>query len=153
MHLLCIPLMPVHHGSVVLSVLHSASLHLYFRCMRFLCACFQIDNMSPEGAKVCTYYQLHSLPVIMVIHPRTGQRKKMWEGAVQPDKLLEVRRNHHGLLSGASALAFVSSAAPLSTRPFTCKPRGGNRCGWGAGGGGGGGKGEGRIVQPDKLLL
>ena len=53
--------------------------------------------MSPEGAKVCTYYQIHSFPVIMVIHPRTGQRKKMWEGAVQPDKLLEVRQDDYGV--------------------------------------------------------
>lgn len=45
---------------------------------------------STEGKKVCTYYNLVSVPAILVIDPITGQKMRAWSGMVQPDRLLEV---------------------------------------------------------------
>ncbi|KAK9106444.1 hypothetical protein Syun_022455 [Stephania yunnanensis] len=42
-----------------------------------------------EGRKVCTYYKLDSIPVVLVIDPITGQKMKSWIGMVHPDRLLE----------------------------------------------------------------
>ncbi|CAN7134240.1 unnamed protein product [Brassica rapa subsp. narinosa] len=42
-----------------------------------------------EGRKVCTYYKLESIPVILVIDPTTGQMMRMWSGMVEPETLLE----------------------------------------------------------------
>lgn len=43
-----------------------------------------------EGRKVCTYYKLDSIPVVLVIDPITGQKMRSWCGMVQPERLLEV---------------------------------------------------------------
>ena len=43
-----------------------------------------------EGRKVCTYYKLDSIPVVLVIDPITGQKMRSWSGMVQPERLLEV---------------------------------------------------------------
>ncbi|KAG2707699.1 hypothetical protein I3760_05G159700 [Carya illinoinensis] len=42
-----------------------------------------------EGRKVCTYYKLDSIPVVLVIDPITGQKMRSWCGMVQPQRLLE----------------------------------------------------------------
>ncbi|KAK4373416.1 hypothetical protein RND71_008800 [Anisodus tanguticus] len=42
-----------------------------------------------EGSKVCTYYKLDSMPVVLVIDPITGQKMRSWRGMVQPETLLE----------------------------------------------------------------
>ncbi|RZB60391.1 Plant UBX domain-containing protein 7 [Glycine soja] len=42
-----------------------------------------------EGRKVCTYYRLDSIPVVLVIDPITGQKMRSWIGMVQPESLLE----------------------------------------------------------------
>lgn len=50
---------------------------------------WQVYNDSSEGKKVCTYYNLVSIPAILVIDPVTGQKMRAWSGMVQPDSLLE----------------------------------------------------------------
>lgn len=50
---------------------------------------WQVYNDTEEGSKVCTYYKLDSIPVIMVIDPVTGQKMRSWRGMVQPETLLE----------------------------------------------------------------
>ncbi|CAN4086156.1 unnamed protein product [Withania somnifera] len=50
---------------------------------------WQEDEDTEEGKKVCSYYKLHSLPVILVIDPITGQKMRSWNGMVAPEELLE----------------------------------------------------------------
>ncbi|KAI3467959.1 hypothetical protein Pfo_024622 [Paulownia fortunei] len=50
---------------------------------------WQVYDDTEEGSKVCTYYKLDSIPVIMVIDPVTGQKMCSWRGMVQPENLLE----------------------------------------------------------------
>ncbi|MCD7459434.1 UBX domain-containing protein 7 [Datura stramonium] len=49
---------------------------------------WQVDD-DKEGKKVCAYYKLDSLPVILVIDPITGQNMRSWNGMVEPENLLE----------------------------------------------------------------
>ncbi|KAE8688254.1 UBX domain-containing protein isoform 2 [Hibiscus syriacus] len=42
-----------------------------------------------EGRKVCTYYKLDLVPVVLIINPITGQKMRSWCGMVQPESLLE----------------------------------------------------------------
>ncbi|KAL0409082.1 UNVERIFIED_CONTAM: Plant UBX domain-containing protein 7 [Sesamum radiatum] len=50
---------------------------------------WQVYDHTEEGSKVCTYYRLDSIPVILVIDPITGQKMHSWRGMVQPESLLE----------------------------------------------------------------
>lgn len=50
---------------------------------------WQVYDDTEEGSKVCNYYKLHSVPVILVVDPITGQKMHSWHGMVQPEKLLE----------------------------------------------------------------
>ncbi|XP_010458959.1 PREDICTED: plant UBX domain-containing protein 7 [Camelina sativa] len=50
---------------------------------------WQVYDDTTEGRKVCTYYKLESIPVVLVIDPTTGQRMRMWSGMVEPENLLE----------------------------------------------------------------
>ncbi|KAL8519772.1 hypothetical protein ACS0TY_010638 [Phlomoides rotata] len=50
---------------------------------------WQVYDDTEEGSKVCTYYKLDSIPVILVIDPITGQKMRSWRGMVQPENLLE----------------------------------------------------------------
>ncbi|XP_047972477.1 plant UBX domain-containing protein 7-like isoform X2 [Salvia hispanica] len=50
---------------------------------------WQVYNDTEEGSKVCTYYKLDTIPVIMVIDPITGQKMRSWRGMIQPQNLLE----------------------------------------------------------------
>ncbi|XP_022734545.1 plant UBX domain-containing protein 7-like [Durio zibethinus] len=50
---------------------------------------WQVYDDSSEGRKVCTYYRLDSIPVVLVIDPITGQKMHSWCGMVQPESLLE----------------------------------------------------------------
>ncbi|KAK6146640.1 hypothetical protein DH2020_020509 [Rehmannia glutinosa] len=50
---------------------------------------WQVYDDTEEGRKVCTYYKLDSIPVILVIDPITGQKMHSWRGMVQPETLLE----------------------------------------------------------------
>ncbi|XP_072971587.1 plant UBX domain-containing protein 7 [Typha angustifolia] len=50
---------------------------------------WQVYHDSSEGKKVCTYYNLVSIPAILVIDPITGQKMRAWSGMVQPERLLE----------------------------------------------------------------
>lgn len=52
--------------------------------------CMQVYDDTEEGSKVCTYYKLDSIPVVMVIDPVTGQKMRSWRGMIQPETLLEV---------------------------------------------------------------
>ncbi|XP_052881607.1 plant UBX domain-containing protein 7 isoform X4 [Gossypium arboreum] len=50
---------------------------------------WQVYDDTSEGRKVCTYYKLDSIPVVLVIDPITGQKMRSWFGMVQPESLLE----------------------------------------------------------------
>ncbi|KAK3222369.1 hypothetical protein Dsin_009394 [Dipteronia sinensis] len=50
---------------------------------------WQVYDDTSEGKKVCTYYKLDSIPVVLVIDPITGQKMRSWCGMVQPENLLE----------------------------------------------------------------
>ncbi|GAV90313.1 UBX domain-containing protein/Thioredoxin_7 domain-containing protein [Cephalotus follicularis] len=50
---------------------------------------WQVYDDTREGTKVCTYYRLDSIPVVLVIDPITGQKMRSWTGMVQPENLLE----------------------------------------------------------------
>lgn len=50
----------------------------------------QVYDDTTEGQKVCTYYKLDSIPVVLVIDPITGQKMRSWNGMVEPERLLEV---------------------------------------------------------------
>ncbi|KAJ4961060.1 hypothetical protein NE237_020970 [Protea cynaroides] len=64
---------------------------------------WQVYDDTTEGKKVCTYYNLDSIPVILVIDPITGQKMRSWNGMIHPDRLLEdllpfmdgSPKNHH----------------------------------------------------------
>ncbi|XP_031120603.1 plant UBX domain-containing protein 7-like [Ipomoea triloba] len=49
---------------------------------------WQYDRDTEEGRKVCTYYNLTSMPAVLVIDPITGRNMKSWTGTVQPDTSL-----------------------------------------------------------------
>ncbi|XP_011021683.1 PREDICTED: UBX domain-containing protein 2-like [Populus euphratica] len=50
---------------------------------------WQVYDDTSEGRKVCTYYKLDSIPVVLIIDPITGQKMHSWVGMVQPENLLE----------------------------------------------------------------
>lgn len=50
---------------------------------------WQVYDDTSEGRKVCTYYKLNSIPVVLVIDPITGEKMHCWSGMVQPESLLE----------------------------------------------------------------
>ncbi|OWM77230.1 plant UBX domain-containing protein 7 [Punica granatum] len=50
---------------------------------------WQVYDDTSEGRKVCTYYKLDSIPVVLVIDPITGQKMRSWLGMIQPESLLE----------------------------------------------------------------
>ncbi|KAL3652852.1 hypothetical protein CASFOL_002533 [Castilleja foliolosa] len=50
---------------------------------------WQVYDDTEEGSKVCTYYKLESIPVVLVLDPITGQKMHSWRGMVQPETLLE----------------------------------------------------------------
>ncbi|RHN58605.1 putative UBX domain-containing protein 2/7 [Medicago truncatula] len=70
----------------------------------------QVYDDTTKGKKLCTYYKLNSIPVVLIIHPITGQNMHSWEGLVQPQTLLEglltfldaTPKDHHNTLSHKS---------------------------------------------------
>ncbi|KAM1520511.1 hypothetical protein ACFX10_010885 [Malus domestica] len=68
---------------------------------------WQTYDDTTEGKKVCTYYKLESMPVVLLIDPITGQKMRSWNGMVHPDRFLEDLllfldsgpRDHHVTLS------------------------------------------------------
>jgi hypothetical protein len=50
---------------------------------------WQVYHDTSEGRKVCTYYNLVSIPAVLLIDPITGQKMRGWNGMVHPDRLLE----------------------------------------------------------------
>ncbi|PSS26835.1 Plant UBX domain-containing protein [Actinidia chinensis var. chinensis] len=50
---------------------------------------WQVNDDTEEGRKVCTYYRLDSIPVVLVVDPITGQKMRSWCGMIQPESLLE----------------------------------------------------------------
>ncbi|KAL9270937.1 Plant UBX domain-containing protein [Drosera capensis] len=50
---------------------------------------WQVYDDTSEGSKVCTYYKVNSVPVVLLIDPITGQKIHLWNGMVHPDRLLE----------------------------------------------------------------
>eukprot|EP00258_Populus_trichocarpa_P007167 XP_002311564.3 plant UBX domain-containing protein 7 [Populus trichocarpa] len=86
---------------------------------------WQVYDDTSEGRKVCTYYKLDSIPVVLVIDPITGQKMHSWVGMVQPESLLEDLvpfmdggpRDHHKTLSHkrlrGSSLTPQKSKAPV----------------------------------------
>ncbi|XP_021713718.1 plant UBX domain-containing protein 7-like isoform X1 [Chenopodium quinoa] len=68
---------------------------------------WQVYDDTSEGKKVCNYYKIESVSVILVIDPITGQKMRSWSGMVHPDRLLEDLlpfmdsgpHNHHSSLS------------------------------------------------------
>ncbi|GMH23943.1 hypothetical protein Nepgr_025786 [Nepenthes gracilis] len=51
----------------------------------------EFDDTS-EGTKVCTYYKVDSVPVVLVIDLITRQKMRSWSGMIHPDRLLEIQR-------------------------------------------------------------
>ncbi|XP_073112266.1 plant UBX domain-containing protein 7-like [Elaeis guineensis] len=43
-----------------------------------------------DGKKVCTYYNLVSLPAVLIIDPITGQKMHAWSGMIQAEQFLEL---------------------------------------------------------------
>nr|XP_011463491.1 PREDICTED: UBX domain-containing protein 2 isoform X2 [Fragaria vesca subsp. vesca] len=68
---------------------------------------WQTYDDTTEGKKVCTYYKLESMPVVLILDPITGQKMRSWNGMVHPERLLEDLllfmdsgpRDHHLALS------------------------------------------------------
>ncbi|KAK4798745.1 hypothetical protein SAY86_031071 [Trapa natans] len=50
---------------------------------------WQAYDDTSDGQKVCTYYKLDSIPVVLVIDPITGQKMRSWVGMIEPVRLLE----------------------------------------------------------------
>ncbi|KAF5176221.1 Plant ubx domain-containing protein [Thalictrum thalictroides] len=50
---------------------------------------WQVYDDTTEGRKVCTYYKLESIPVVLVIDPITGQKMHLWKGMIEAESLLE----------------------------------------------------------------
>ncbi|XP_021280280.1 plant UBX domain-containing protein 7-like [Herrania umbratica] len=50
---------------------------------------WQAYDDASESRKVCAYYKLDSIPVVLVIDPITGEKMRSWCGMVQPESLLE----------------------------------------------------------------
>ena len=50
---------------------------------------WQIYNDNEEGRKVWNYYHLTEMPSTLVIDSITGQKMKLWEGMISPQRLLE----------------------------------------------------------------
>ncbi|KAG9442430.1 hypothetical protein H6P81_018284 [Aristolochia fimbriata] len=50
---------------------------------------WQVYDDTSEGRKVCTYYNLYAIPVVLVIDPITGQKMRSWNGMIEPERLLE----------------------------------------------------------------
>ncbi|PIA64043.1 hypothetical protein AQUCO_00201383v1 [Aquilegia coerulea] len=50
---------------------------------------WQVYDDTTEGRKVCTYYKLESIPVVLVIDPITGQKVRLWKGMIEAESLLE----------------------------------------------------------------
>uniref|UniRef100_A0A8N4ESM0 Plant UBX domain-containing protein 7-like n=1 Tax=Elaeis guineensis var. tenera TaxID=51953 RepID=A0A8N4ESM0_ELAGV len=44
-----------------------------------------------DGKKVCTYYNLVSLPAVLIIDPITGQKMHAWSGMIQAEQFLELK--------------------------------------------------------------
>ncbi|XP_062113102.1 plant UBX domain-containing protein 7 isoform X3 [Humulus lupulus] len=84
---------------------------------------WQVYDDTTEGQKVCTYYKLDSIPVVLVIDPITGQKMRSWVGMVQPERLLEDLltfmdsgpKDHHVTLSHKRPRE-SSSAQPQKTK-------------------------------------
>ncbi|XP_073112268.1 putative plant UBX domain-containing protein 14 [Elaeis guineensis] len=51
---------------------------------------WQMYRDSDEGKKVCTYYNLVSLPAVLIIDPITGQKMHEWSGMIQAEQFLEL---------------------------------------------------------------
>ncbi|KZV46045.1 UBX domain-containing protein 2 [Dorcoceras hygrometricum] len=85
---------------------------------------WQAYDDTEEGSKVCTYYKLDSVPVILVIDSITGQKMRSWNGMVQPESLLEDLlpfmdgnpSDHHISLSNKRPRE--SSKTPISHVPY-----------------------------------
>lgn len=69
-------------------------LYQYLLCVTDFGFWLQVYDDTSEGKKVCTYYKLDSIPVVLVIDPITGQKMRSWCGMVQPESLLEVYANY-----------------------------------------------------------
>ncbi|KAL8144413.1 hypothetical protein V2J09_017445 [Rumex salicifolius] len=50
---------------------------------------WQVYDETTEGKKVCTYYKVDSVPIVLIIDPITGQKMRSWSGMIHPDRLLE----------------------------------------------------------------
>ncbi|GAQ88627.1 UBX domain-containing protein [Klebsormidium nitens] len=50
---------------------------------------WQVYDDTEEGSKVLTYYQLFQAPVILVLDPLTGQKRHVWKGFVEHERLVE----------------------------------------------------------------
>ncbi|CAJ2636135.1 unnamed protein product [Trifolium pratense] len=82
---------------------------------------WQVYDDTTEGKKVCTYYRLDSIPVVLIIDPITGQKMRSWGGMVQPESLLEGLitfldagpKDHHTTLSHKRPRA---SSSPPKTK-------------------------------------
>jgi hypothetical protein len=82
---------------------------------------WQIYDDTTEGKKVCTYYRLDSIPVVLIIDPITGQKMRSWGGMVQPESLLDGLitfldagpKHHHSTLSHKRPRA---SSSPPKTK-------------------------------------
>ncbi|XP_078151209.1 UBX domain-containing protein [Carex rostrata] len=83
---------------------------------------WQVYNTTSEGRKVCTFYNLVTLPAILVLDPITGQKMRAWTGMVQPDRLLEELlpyldkgpKDHHAMLPLKRPREISHNATPFT---------------------------------------
>jgi len=83
---------------VIHCMLLSSMQFAFVNFLFYLLILIQVYDDTTEGKKVCTYYRLDSIPVVLIIDPITGQKMRAWGGMVQPDSLLEVCIQLHSLL-------------------------------------------------------
>ncbi|KAE9614524.1 hypothetical protein Lal_00012114 [Lupinus albus] len=85
---------------------------------------WQVYDDTTEGRKVCTYYRLESIPVVLILDPITGQKMRSWCGMVEPESLLEGLlafldagpKDHHVTLSHKRPRA---SSSPPKTKDLS----------------------------------
>ncbi|XP_019056429.1 PREDICTED: plant UBX domain-containing protein 7-like [Tarenaya hassleriana] len=49
----------------------------------------QVEHDASDGQKIHTFYNVETLPVVLVIDPITGQRMRLWYGMIEGETLLE----------------------------------------------------------------
>ncbi|XP_026425648.1 FACT complex subunit SPT16-like isoform X2 [Papaver somniferum] len=51
---------------------------------------WQVHDDTTEGRQVCNYYNLVSVPVVLLLDPISGKKMRLWSGMIRPRPLLKV---------------------------------------------------------------